>query len=181
MDTIIGSEGKIEARHIDEIAESVKVTMKALKDFYGLRASSKQARLRSLGSEFGHIVARNISNSDKPEVVLSQIASFWNNYGLGEMQIEKGDPVTFTLRNCYDCIGASAGDLLCGFKEGFVSAILNDRTGGMGSVDEIECCGSGAENCRFRVAAFHKELQPLVRALHRSSSETQSQRATKLG
>lgn len=151
------SERKIEARRNDEIAESVKITMKALKDFYGLRASSKQVRLRAVGSEFGHIVARNISSSNDPQVVLSEIASFWNNYGLGEMKIEEGDTVTFTLRNCYDCLGASAGDLLCGFKEGFVSAILNDRTGGIGSVDEIECCASGGENCRFRVIAFQKE------------------------
>ncbi len=150
---------RIEPRNTDEIAESVKVTMKALKDFFGLRASSRQARLRSVGSEFGHIVARNISSSNDPKVVLEQIASFWNDYGLGEMQIEDVDPTTFTLRNCYDCIRASAGDLLCGFKEGFVGAILNDQTRGLGSVDEIECCGSGGEKCRFRVKTFQRESE----------------------
>jgi predicted hydrocarbon binding protein len=145
----------VEPRQYDEIAESVKVTMKALKDFFGVRASSKQARLRAVGSEFGHMVARNISGSHDPQVVLGEIASFWNDYGLGEMQIGEGAPTTFTLRNCYDCIGTESGDLLCGFKEGFVNAILNDRTGGIGSVEEVECCAMGRENCRFQVITFH--------------------------
>ncbi|HZY95047.1 MAG TPA: V4R domain-containing protein [Candidatus Bathyarchaeia archaeon] len=147
---------RIEPRLNDEIAESVKITMKALKEFYGLRSRSKDAALRQIGSEFGHIVARNISSSNNPEEVLSQIASFWNKYGLGEMEIDNGDgkrasPVTFSLDDCYDCIGASAGEVLCAFKEGFVNAILTDRTGNIGSVNEIECCGSGAERCRFQV------------------------------
>ncbi len=113
----------VEPRQYDEIAESVKVTMKALKDFFGVRASSKQARLRAVGSEFGHMVARNISNSHDPQVVLGEIASFRNDYGLGEMQIEKSTPPTFTLRNCFDCTGAESGDLLCGFKEGWTPII----------------------------------------------------------
>lgn len=153
----MGPGRSIESRQYDEIAESVKVTMKALKDFFGVRASSKQARLRAVGSEFGHIVARNISSSHDPQVVLGEIASFWNDHGLGEMEIVKGDSNTFTLRNCYDCIGTESGDLLCGFKEGFVNAILNDRTGGIGSVEEVECCAMGNENCRFQVKTFHRE------------------------
>lgn len=150
---------RVEPRRNDEIAESVKVTMKALKDFYGVRGVSKQARLRAVGSEFGHIVARNISRSKDPGTILKEIASFWNGYGLGEMEIAEGDPLTFTLRNCYDCIGVESGDLLCGFKEGFVNAILNDRTGGIGSVEEIECCTMGHDNCRFRVKPFQPDTQ----------------------
>ena len=149
----------LEPRQNDELAESVKVTMKALKEFFGVRGASKQARLRAIGSEFGHMVARNISFSNNPDVVLDQIASFWNNNGLGEMNIERGQATTFTLRNCYDCIGTESGDLLCGFKEGFVNAILNDRTGGMGSVEELECCTMGKENCRFSVRTLRPEVQ----------------------
>ena len=131
--------------------------MKALKDYFGVRGASKQARLRAVGSEFGHIVARNISSSNDPDAVLAEVASFWNRYALGEMEITKTNPTTFTLRNCYDCLGVETGDMLCWFKEGFVNAILNDRTGGMGSVEEIECCTMGRENCRFRVKTVHHE------------------------
>ena len=150
------SKRTVEARHDDEIAESIKVTMKALKDFFGLKSPSKEGRLRAVGAEFGHIVSRNITKSNNPVVVLEEIASFWNNNGLGEMEISEGEPVTFTVRNCYDCIGAQAGDTLCAFKEGFINAVLSDRTGGIGAVDEVECCGTGAENCTFRVIPFHK-------------------------
>jgi len=87
-----------EARRDDEIAESIKVTMKALNDFFGSRVASKEGRLRAVGSEFGHMVAKNITRSDNPTVLLSEIASFWNTNGLGEMEIVKGQPLTFTVR-----------------------------------------------------------------------------------
>ena len=150
-------EHTIEPRREDEIAESVKVSMKALKDFYGLKSGSYQGRLRSVGAEFGHIVSRNITDSKDPEVILNEIARFWNTHGLGEMEVTKEDPFTFTVRNCYDCLAASSGETLCGFKEGFINAIMSDRTGGMGSVEEIECCGTGAESCKFHVSPFRKE------------------------
>lgn len=154
-----GPDRRIEPRQNDEITESVKITMKPLKDFFGVRGASKQARLRAVGSEFGHIGARNISSSNDPDTILAEIASFWNGHALGEMEIEKGDPTTFKLRNCYDCLGVESGDMLCGFKEGFVNTILNDRTGGIGSVEEIECCTMGHENCLFRVKSFQHEPQ----------------------
>jgi len=140
---------KVEARQNDEIAESVKVTMQALKDFVGVRGSSKKAHLRSIGSEFGHLVSRNISSSRNPQEVIKELAHFWNEYGLGEMELGKGKPTTFTLRHCYECLGAETGDALCGFKEGFVSAVLADRTGGLGTVEETECCSSGGNSCVF--------------------------------
>jgi predicted hydrocarbon binding protein len=147
----------VENRHEEEIAESVKVTMKALKEFYGLKSGSRRGILRSVGAEFGHIVARNIADSRDPQTILDEITTFWNTHGLGEMEATKEDPYTFIVRNCYDCIAQSAGDTLCGFKEGFISAILSDRTGGIGLVEEVECCGSGAESCKFHVVPFQKE------------------------
>ncbi len=131
--------------------------MKALKDFFGLKSGSYQGRLKSVGAEFGHLVARNITDSRDPQVILDQIARFWNTHGLGEMEVMR-DPFTFTVRNCYDCLGASSGETLCAFKEGFINAILSDRTGGIGSVEETECCGSGAESCKFHVAPFQKTV-----------------------
>lgn len=150
------TERDIGIRGRDEIAESIKVTMKALKDFFGLESSSVRGRLRSVGAEFGHMVARNVTESRNPEIILKEIEAFWNNHGLGEMEILEKDPYTFTVRNCYDCIAASAGETLCAFKEGFINAILTDRTGGIGDVTEIECCGTGAENCTFRAVPFQK-------------------------
>ncbi len=72
------------------------------------------------------------------------------------MEIIEKDPYAFTVRNRYDCIGAQGGETLCAFKEGFINAILSDRTGGIGDVSEVECCGSGVENCTFRVVPFQK-------------------------
>lgn len=149
-------EWMIKARHPDEIAESVKVTMKALKDYFGLKSGSQRERLRVIGSEFGHMVSRNIAPSDKVENVLEEIRVFWTAHGLGEMEFLEDDPLTFTMRDCYDCIGAQAGETLCAFKEGFISAIINEKAQALGTVEELECCGTGAETCKFTVTRFNK-------------------------
>lgn len=152
-------ERTIEPRRNDEIAESVKQTVKALEDLIGGQVAPRHAALRTIGSELGQIVARNISLSDNPDTILQEISSFWNGYALGDMNIEKGDRTSFTLRNCFECMGDKSTDLLCGFKEGFVNAILNDRTGGIGSVEEVECCSNGADDCRFRVKTVQRDSQ----------------------
>jgi predicted hydrocarbon binding protein len=54
-------------------------------------------------------------------------------------------------------MGVEPSNVLCGFKEGFVNAIINDRTGGMGSVEEVECCAAGGKDCRFKVKTIHHE------------------------
>jgi predicted hydrocarbon binding protein len=145
---------KIDAREYDEVAESIKITMKALKDYFGLKSSSQEHRLRVVGSEFGHMVSRNIASQGSQEAILSEVGKFWTGYGLGDMRIEETEPLTFTMRDCYDCIGAVAGETLCAFKEGFINAILNDKGGQMGTVKELECCGTGAETCKFTVVPY---------------------------
>ncbi len=142
---------QIEAREYDEVAESIKVTMKALKDYFGLKSGSQEHRLRVIGSEFGHMVSRNIASQGSPESVLREVGKFWTSYGLGEMQLEATNPLIFSMRDCYDCIGAVSGETLCAFKEGFINAILNDKLGKMGTIRETECCGTGAETCKFTV------------------------------
>jgi len=135
----------------NEVAESIKLTMKALKEYLGLRSGSERQKLQFIGSEFGQIVSRNIVTSESIENALDEISGFWNGQGLGEMEVIKGTPLTFTIRNCYDCIAAQAGDTLCAFKEGFINAILQETVPAQGTVEEIECCGTGASSCRFAV------------------------------
>lgn len=146
-----GTAHQIQAREYDEVAESIKVTMKALKDYFGLKSGTQEHRLRVIGSEFGHMVSRNIASEGNTGQILKEVGSFWTHYGLGEMKLEGTEPLTFTMRDCYDCIGAISGETLCAFKEGFINAILNDKGGRIGTIKETECCGTGAETCRFTV------------------------------
>ncbi len=146
----------IQPREGDEIAESIKVTMKALRDYFGLKAGSKRERLRVIGSEFGHLVSRNVASSKSPKRVLEEVGAFWTSYGLGNMKIHEEKPMTFTMKDCFDCVGTRTDETLCGFKEGFISAILDDKSISLGSVREIECCGAGAEACKFVVTAHTK-------------------------
>ena len=135
----------------DEVAASIKLTMKALKEYLGLKSGSERQKLQFIGSEFGRIANRGIAASDSVEGVLEEIGHFWNRQGLGEMEIIAGTPLTFTIRNCFDCIAAQAGETLCGFKEGFINAILRENVAAKGTVEEVECCGTGADTCKFAV------------------------------
>ncbi len=128
--------------------------MKALKEYLGLKSGSERQKLQFIGSEFGRIASRGIATSDSIEGVLEKIGDFWNQQGLGEMEIITGTPITFTIRNCFDCIAAQAGETLCGFKEGFINAILRENAAAKGTVEEIDCCGTGATTCNFTVTQF---------------------------
>lgn len=135
----------------DEVAESIKLTMKALKEYLGLKSGSEKEKLRFIGSELGRIAARQIPQSGTIEEALEGISAFWNGKGLGEMEVVQGTPMSFAIRNCFDCIAAQAGDTLCAFKEGFINAVLRENLAGRASVEETECCGTGASSCRFTV------------------------------
>ncbi len=135
----------------NEVAESIKLTMKALKEYLGLKSSSEKEKLRFIGSELGRIASRQIAPSSNIEEALEGISGFWNGKGLGEMEVIQGTPLTFTIRNCFDCIAAQAGDTLCGFKEGFINAVLRENLTGRATVEETECCGTGSSTCRFTV------------------------------
>jgi len=145
------SGGTVNTPNNSEVAESIKLTMKALKEYLGLKSGSEKEKLQFIGSEFGRIVSRSIVASRNIEDALDEISGFWNGRGLGEMEVIRGTPLTFTIRNCYDCIAAQAGETLCGFKEGFINTILQENVGPGGKVEEIECCGTGASSCKFAV------------------------------
>ncbi len=144
-------EGTIKPVVNSEEVASIKLTMKALKEYLGLKSGSERQKLQFIGSEFGRIASRGIGTSDSIEGVLEKIGDFWNQQGLGEMEIITGTPITFTIRNCFDCIAAQAGETLCGFKEGFINAILRENAAAKGTVEEIDCCGTGATTCKFTV------------------------------
>ena len=143
--------GKIKAVGNDEVAASIKLTMKALKEYLGLKSGSEREKLQFIGSEFGRIVSRGMAPSDSLEEVLEEVRVFWTGHSLGEMEVIRGTPLTFTIRNCYDCIAAQAGDTLCAFKEGFINAIFIEKVAPQATVEETECCGTGASSCRFTV------------------------------
>jgi len=143
--------GTIKAVGNDEVAASIKLTMKALKEYLGLKSGSEREKLQFIGSEFGRIVSRGMAPSDNIEEVLEEIRVFWTGHSLGEMEVIRGTPLTFTIRNCYDCIAAQAGDTLCSFKEGFINAIFIEKVAPQATVEETECCGTGASSCRFTV------------------------------
>ena len=145
------SGGTIKAVGNDEVAASIKLTMKALKEYLGLKSGSEREKLQFIGSEFGRIVSRGMAPSDSIEEVLEEVRVFWTGHSLGEMEVIRGTPLTFTIRNCYDCIAAQAGDTLCAFKEGFINAIFIEKVAPQATVEETECCGTGASSCRFTV------------------------------
>lgn len=138
-----------------ELAEATRLTMKALKEYFGLSHGAYSSMLRRVGAELAHAFSKTLTVNDL-ESVVGETVRFWNTHGLGEMWISAKDPLMLEIRNCYDCIGNryGVGETLCAFKEGFVKAVLDDRLGSDSVVEEKECCGTFAPTCKFRVTGL---------------------------
>ena len=134
-----------------EDAEMLKLTMKALKEFYGLNPGKQAASVRETGNKLGLVFADGFVDGDSEEVI-EQMAEFWVKNGIGEMRWDK-ETGLLKIDNCSDCLGRSygAGYTLCPFKEGFIGAVLSKKTGQQVVVSETECCGTLADGCRFKV------------------------------
>lgn len=136
----------------EELFAVVRLTMKALKEQSGLDPKDRRPTLQRAGAELGHVVSKSMRSNDV-EGVLSELSASWGANNLGEMQIVSESPLTLEVRNCFDCLGVGygVGVTLCGFKEGFIKAVLDDRLGTHSEVTEVECCGTRAQHCRFEV------------------------------
>ena len=142
----------------EELATATKITMKALKEYFGLSPTAYAWILQNVGSQLAHAFSKTVTAKEL-DVVIERMTTFWNTYGLGEMETVSKEPLTLEIRNCFDCLGNryGVGEPLCPFKEGFVKTVLDDKLGTNVEVKEIECCGTGSPICRFTVAGLQEQ------------------------
>jgi predicted hydrocarbon binding protein len=141
-------------KELEEQASIIKLSMHTLKDHYGLNPGKYRKPVRSIGFQLGLELARILPTEAIRDVdsVVKQLSSYWMKYGIGEMfWVDRGEEMLLGIQFCSDCIGRGAGYTTCPFKEGILEAVLESKLENKYRVDEVECCGSPAPNCVFKI------------------------------
>lgn len=137
---------------VDEEANLLKLSMQSLKEHYGLKPGKHSNPAREIGRQLGRDLANKLSATSL-DTAIDELAAYWIQNGIGEMSWQDRSQLLLKIQDCSDCLGKAygAGFTLCPFKEGFLEAVLQARTGNTFKVREIECCGTQAPNCLFQI------------------------------
>jgi len=89
---------------------------------------------------------------------VAQLQQRLRELNIGVLRIEKADlenlDFTLTVAEDLDCSGLPMSDeVVCTYDEGFIAGILEQYTGKMFEVREIDCWASGGRVCRFHAQA----------------------------
>ncbi len=137
---------------VDAQAELLKLSMKSLKEHYGLKPGKHRNPAKAIGYQLGLDVANGIFSTSL-DPIIDELAAYWLRNGIGEMSWQDRAHLLLKIRDCSDCLGQSygAGYTLCPFKEGLLEAVLAAKTDTPYQVMEIECCGTQAPTCVFQI------------------------------
>ena len=139
----------------DEEAAILKLSMKTLKDHYGLNPGKHAKIVKSIGHQLGTELSTRFQSKDMHSVI-NELSEYWLRNKIGEMSWEDEQEGLLAVNFCSDCFSRSygAGYVLCPFKEGLLEAVLESRLGQQFSVTEVECCGTQAPGCLFKIEAI---------------------------
>lgn len=118
----------------------------------GARGINVNPVLKSTGRQIGTEVAETMK-SDSLEDLINEIGKFWRDHRLGKMRTQvKEKDATLFIEDCYNCSDMpNVEKPLCSLDEGMLEGILEGRLGVKADAKEIECWGTGAKHCRFKV------------------------------
>lgn len=138
-----------------EEAAIIKLSMQTLKMHYGLNPGKYRKPVKSIGYQLGAELAKILPQQGSKDVqqVVKDLSSFWMRHEIGEMGWVSNGEGLVRIQFCSDCLGRSygIGFTLCPFKEGLLEAVLKSRLDTNFHVEEIECCGTQAEGCLFKI------------------------------
>ncbi len=107
--------------------------------------------LRLMGEQIGKELSKRFRAEDIDGLV-EEISEFWKKNQLGEIEVIEKNPLTFIVKNCYECSNMpDIGRTLCVFDEGLLKSIFDTRLHKKSTVREVECSGTGYEHCKFIV------------------------------
>lgn len=101
---------------------------------------------------------------DDAEGMVNRMAGFWERNRLGEVELERTEPLTLNIRDCFECIDLPVkGIPVCAFESGLLSALFSLHYGGGVRATETRCYAMGSNLCRFELAGTEREIPPGVR------------------
>src|ERR1700758_928828 len=99
-----------------ELAGAIKFTMKAMRELNLSDPHVSSSAVEKLGADLGLDVVQRLAVRGKDPY--EALVEFWSGSGLGSMEVNRAEPVSIRLTNCYDCNGSNAGSgkMSCSFK-----------------------------------------------------------------
>ncbi len=80
------------------------------------------------------------------------ISEFWTRFGLGTMDLEREDPLTLVIHDCFECQDLPlTGRPECAFDAGVLSALFSAYFQEKKEAVETHCYAMGSNLCRFEI------------------------------
>jgi hypothetical protein len=107
--------------------------------------------LTQLGLKIGNEISKKIDSKDIDGIII-EIQNFFKKNKLGNLELLEKYPLTLRVTDCYQCSDmVGAGKTLCSFDEGIFKSIFDQNLNRDSIVKEVECYGTGHNNCKFVV------------------------------
>ena len=83
----------------------------------------------------------------------AKIARFWEEHRLGRIEVERAEPLTLLVYDCFECADLPVtGKPACAFDSGILRALFSRHYGRPAAAVETRCYSMGSDHCRFEVA-----------------------------
>ncbi len=136
----------------EEESAILKLSMRTLKDHYGLNPGKHAKIVKRIGYQLGSELSTRFHSTEMSSLI-AELCEYWLRNKIGEISWENEKEGLLAINFCSDCFSRSygAGYVLCPFKEGLLEAVLHSKLLEEFKVTEVECCGTQAPGCLFRI------------------------------
>lgn len=132
------------------------------RDVYSVILTSLRVSLISEGIEMHPLFSRAgrragqaiypLVRDDDTQSFISRVSRFWEIYGLGTLALERADPPTLVIKDCFECAKLPlTGKPECSFGSGMLSALFSAHCGDEREAIEKNCYATGSNLCRFEI------------------------------
>lgn len=84
--------------------------------------------------------------------MVQNIGRIWKKNGLGSIELERLDPLTLRITDCFECIDLPiSGKPLCAFESGVLTSLFSMSCELQMKTIETHCYAMGSNLCRFEV------------------------------
>jgi uncharacterized protein len=105
--------------------------------------------LRNAGKRVGDVFYEELKDDDLNQL-LKNIAEFWENKQLGRVEIQKLNPLTICIYDCFECKDLPIiGEPACAFDSGVLDSIFSKYFKNEVSTVETKCYAMGNDCCSF--------------------------------
>jgi predicted hydrocarbon binding protein/predicted transcriptional regulator len=105
--------------------------------------------LHQVGIKIGEAFFEQLNDRDTDKL-LTNLASFWEANGLGNIVVESQEPLTIRAYDCFECgLLPNLGESACALDSGILKTVFSGHWGREINVEETKCYARGDKYCCF--------------------------------